>query len=199
MTTSYVCTKCDQDLPIGSFACKVNGARTLRCITCLKEDGSDICQHDLIKDLCGECSELCEHRREITTCKLCCDPIPIIVRNMVNLNLIRDKQKGIYDSATCVDEEHVLELILKAQGICYYCKCSMQYQTYADDLASLERLSNSLGHIKGNCVIACLKCNRSQVGQRPPYEAGRLVDNGALALPTKKRRRSQVEEIEIFL
>jgi len=30
---------------------------------------------------------------------------------------------------------------------------------YQDNLATVERIDNSIGHIKSNCVICCLKCN----------------------------------------
>jgi hypothetical protein len=160
------CIKCQEQFYKESFARRFNGERTSRCIKCLKEDGCDICPHNLIKLYCRNCSEFCEHERDITTCKLCCDPIPIIVKNMVHWNLQNDKKKGIYDADNCVDEDHVLELIWIAQGNCYYCKCSLQYVIKTDNLASLERLTNKLGHVKGNCVIACLKCNRAGVGEK---------------------------------
>lgn len=220
------CSKCIKSLPKESFARTFNGERTRRCIECLKEDEVEICHHNLIKTLCRDCSEFCEHERDITTCKLCRDPIPIIVRNMVHWNLQHDKKKGIYDDVNCVDEDHVLELIWIAQGSCYYCKCSMQYIHKQNDLATLERLTNSLGHVKGNCVIACWKCNRTGVGEkivRRPTKK-RAVQNETQPLtflemvkkiptsfpatqtssspveekkvPSKKRR---LEEIELFL
>lgn len=237
MSVIRTCIKCQEKFSKESFAFRSNGERTRRCIECLKSDDVPICPHDLIKELCNNCSEFCEHERDITTCKLCSDPIPITVRNMVHNNLQKDKQKGMFDVTNCVDEDHVLELIWKAQGSCYYCNCSMQYIYKQDNLASLERLTNSLGHVKGNCVISCLKCNRSGVGEKivrrpapkpvfgpkraplipaviqsktesplvqPVKKKAAAVpqlshEEGAPALPTKKRRRSQVEEIEIFL
>ena len=44
---------------------------------------------------------------------------------------------------------------------CYYPDCSvkLQFITFGKDLASIERLNNTLGHIKSNCVLACLNCN----------------------------------------
>lgn len=222
------CVKCIKSLPKESFALRVNGERTLRCIECLKEDEVEICHHNLIKTLCTDCSEFCEHERDITTCKLCCDPIPIIVRNMVRWNLQNDKQKGMYDAVNCVDEDHVLELIWIAQGSCYYCKCSLQYIHKQDNLASLERLTNSLGHVKGNCVISCLKCNRTGVGEkivrRPTkkralqvadpltfFEKVEKISTSFPAtqtssmpveekkVPTKKQKLTEEKEIELFL
>ena len=175
MSPLYTCIRCHQEFPTKSFALRFNGERTLRCIDCLRKNGVIICEHNLITSLCTNCSMFCKHKREITECRFCSNPIPIIARTMVNNNLTRDKQKGMYDAKNCVNYEHVLELIQVAQGSCYYCKCSLQYQTYADNLGSLERLTNSLGHVKGNCVIACWKCNRTHVGEK------------IVRRPTKKR------------
>lgn len=204
MSTLRTCIKCVEQFPEGFYSRKAEGQRTLRCIRCLKEDGAVICAHNQIVTFCDICSEFCEHQRDIETCKLCRDPVPIIVNNMVFLNLKNDKQKGIYDSENCVDYDHVLELIWIAQGSCYYCKCSLQYQKKQDDLATLERLTNRLGHVKGNCVIACWKCNRTHVGEpivRQPREATALdsaPQPEAVPKP-KKRRYSKVEEIDITL
>lgn len=234
-----VCSSCKQNHALNTefFAQKKDGSYTARCLTCLEENGVVICVHRTIHSYCTICAILCAHKKNITDCKLCGDPIPITARQMVNSNLARDKTKGQFNKETCVDYQHVMELIRMAQGSCYYCNCSLQYQTYGDNLASLERLTNSLGHVKGNCVISCLKCNRSGVGEKivrhpapkpvfgpkraplipavtqsktespsvqPVKKKATAVpqrsrEEGAPALPTKKRRRSQVEEIELFL
>ena len=47
-----------------------------------------------------------------------------------------------------------------------YCKVNLQYTEYQDDLASIERLDNSIGHIKSNCVLCCLKCNKSNKSEK---------------------------------
>jgi hypothetical protein len=57
-----------------------------------------------------------------------------------------------------------LELLSEEYKNCYWedCKVELQYIDYADDLATIERLDNSIGHIKSNCVLACMKCNKSR-------------------------------------
>jgi hypothetical protein len=38
----------------------------------------------------------------------------------------------------------------------------MQYtHSYDDDFATIDRVDNSIGHVKSNCVIACRQCNCS--------------------------------------
>ena len=39
---------------------------------------------------------------------------------------------------------------------------NLQYTEYRNDLATIERLDNSIGHIKSNCVLCCFKCNLSK-------------------------------------
>jgi hypothetical protein len=57
-----------------------------------------------------------------------------------------------------------LEMLSEEYTHCYWsdCKVELQYIDYADNLATVERLDNSVGHIKSNCVLACLKCNNSR-------------------------------------
>lgn len=160
------CCKCREEFPKELFVQKKNGELTLRCIACLKEDGVIICSHTLLKVNCKHCSVSCMHKKEITSCRMCSDPVPILVHKMVCNSLERDKRKDQFDADNCVDYEHVLGLIQEAEKKCHYCQCQLQYITYKDDLASLERLTNSLGHLKGNCVISCLKCNRLGVGEK---------------------------------
>ena len=45
-------------------------------------------------------------------------------------------------------------------------KSTCKYTEYQDDLASIERLDNSIGHIKSNCVLCCLKCNKSNKSEK---------------------------------
>jgi len=42
------------------------------------------------------------------------------------------------------------------------CEVELQYIENKDNLATVERLDNSIGHTKANCVLACLKCNNSK-------------------------------------
>ena len=37
---------------------------------------------------------------------------------------------------------------------------------FKDDLATIERKDNSIGHIKSNCVIACMKCNKMKLSNK---------------------------------
>ena len=46
------------------------------------------------------------------------------------------------------------------------CKIIMQYEEYRGDMATIERLDNSIGHVKSNCVLACKNCNNKNLGHK---------------------------------
>ena len=39
------------------------------------------------------------------------------------------------------------------------CNAELRIIQYQDDLATIERLDDSIGHIKSNCAICCMKFN----------------------------------------
>ena len=41
-------------------------------------------------------------------------------------------------------------------------KSTSNIQKIRNDLATIERLDNSIGHIKSNCVLCCMQCNKSR-------------------------------------
>ena len=70
---------------------------------------------------------------------------------------------NIYDADRSIDK-CFLKGLIEDYNQCYYrdCEVNLQYTEYQDDLATIERLDNSIGHIKSNCVLCCLKCNLSK-------------------------------------
>ena len=75
--------------------------------------------------------------------------------------------RNIYDADRFIDK-CFLEGLVEDYKQCYYgdCKVNLQYTEYRNDLASIERLDNSIGHIKSNCVLCCLKCNVSKKSEK---------------------------------
>lgn len=53
-----------------------------------------------------------------------------------------------------INQHEVQSLFEKQKYLCYYCWNSKTISNW-----SLDRIDCSLGHISGNCVIACVKCN----------------------------------------
>ncbi len=131
-------------------------------ITCKDCEGSQICEHGRIRNMCKDCggNQICEHGRQRSQCKDCSDPVKITIKNMIKHSKETDKKRGHYDPVNFVDYCFV-ENLLDDYTHCYYkdCECELQLIKYQDNLATIERLDNDIGHIKSNCVICCLKCN----------------------------------------
>ncbi len=170
-TNSYVCehgrrkTTCKEGNCKGSEIC-IHGRMKS---TCKEGDckGSQICIHGRIKIRCieGDCkgSQICIHRIRKSECKQCSNPIKITIKSWIHHSKQSDKKYNRLDLIDLIDTEFCQNLIEEYPN-CNYCQIELQYTTYQDNLATIERINNSLGHIKSNCVIACKKCNISKVG-----------------------------------
>ena len=144
--------------------------RTLKtCSRCRtkgkKSDEKNKCEHGRRKSRCIECdgSSICSHNKtQRNKCKLCKDPVKITIQRWVYRSRQDDKEKHRYDANNFIDY-CFLEGLVEDYPKCYWedCQVKLQYIDYQDDLATIERLDNSIGHIKSNCVLACKKCNCS--------------------------------------
>ena len=147
---------------------------------CRECKGSQICPHNKRKPRCKECvgSQICPHKRIKQTCKKCSDPVKVSIKQWIFKSRQYDKKRNIYDADRFIDK-CFLEGLIEDYKQCYYgdCEVNLQYTEYQDDLASIERLDNSIGHIKSNCVLCCLKCNvsrKSNKDRRSPSIAHEL-------------------------
>jgi hypothetical protein len=68
------------------------------------------------------------------------------------------------DIVNFIDKEFCQLLIEESGDKCCYCECDLEYINYGDSLISIERIDNSIGHIKSNVKISCLSCNLKKVG-----------------------------------
>ena len=139
-----------------------HGKYKYQCKECV---GSQICPHSKRKSRCKECegSQVCPHKRIKRTCKKCSDPIKVNIEQWIFNSRQYDKMNNIYDADRFIDR-CFLKGLIEDYKQCYYrdCEVNLQYTEYQDDLATIERLDNSIGHIKSNCVLCCLKCNLSK-------------------------------------
>lgn len=74
----------------------------------------------------------------------------------------QDVDKGLLDKDAFVTFSYVAELLHTSECRCYYCQAPvlLLYEYVREPKQwTLERLNNTLGHNKGNVVIACLQCN----------------------------------------
>ena len=127
--------------------------------------GTQVCPHNRQKSHCKECkgSQVCAHNKRKQICKKCSDPIKVNIKQWILNSRHYDKMNNIYDADRFIDKCFLKGLVEDYQQ-CYYgdCKVNFQYTEYQNDLATIERLDNSIGHIKSNCVLCCLKCNISK-------------------------------------
>lgn len=145
-----------------------HGLQKTRCRKC-EDGGGAVCMHDKIRSRCPHCDggEMCNHGKERRQCKQCSDPLKISVKTIIAGSKRKDLKYNRYDAPNFIDPGFV-ESMLKKHMRCYYKDCNEELQLveYTDNLATIERLDNSIGHVKDNCVIACLKCNRSKRSNR---------------------------------
>ena len=103
------------------------------------------------------------HNRQKYHCKKCSEPIKVNIKQWIFNRRRYDKMNNIYDADRFIDK-CFLKGLVEDYKQCYYvdCKVNLQYTEYQNDLATIERLDNSTGHIKSNCVLCCMKCNKSK-------------------------------------
>ena len=115
----------------------------------------------------GGGSQICPHSRRKDHCKKCSDPIKVNIEQWIFSSRQYDKMRNIYDANRFIDK-CFLKGLIEDYKQCYYgdCEVNLQYTEYRNDLATIERLDNSIGHIKSNCVLCCLKCNKSNKSKK---------------------------------
>ena len=155
----YQCVDCG-----GSNTC-IHKKRKSICVDC---NGVCICIHKKRKSICVDCNgfNICIHEKHKSGCKLCGDKLKITIRNMINCSKYKDKKYNRFNESEFVNYKFLENLIKESNLICYYpfCKKKLNLDKANTALASIERLDNTIGHTKSNCVIACLECNNKKVG-----------------------------------
>jgi len=92
-------------------------------------------------------------------------PVKVIIQGWISNSKQSDKNYNRFDLDNFIDK-FFLKKLIKDFPNCYHCEVKLQYFKSNDTLATIERLDNSIGHIKSNCVIACRKCNLSKAGHK---------------------------------
>lgn len=74
--------------------------------------------------------------------------------------LVKVQEQGRIEAGICnLQFNDIIELWEKQKGLCYYSKLPMVTQKCSDWQASLERLDDNAGYVKGNTVLCCLEFN----------------------------------------
>ena len=155
----YRCRECG-----GNGICEHERQRN-QCKECC---GSNICKHERQKANCKDCigSNICEHGRFKHRCKDCNNPIKVTIDTIIAGSKSSDKKHHRFNKDQFITYDYVRGLIDQSMDICCYCNNSIQYLIRDPTLATIERIDNNIGHIIGNCKIACLSCNIRRVGSK---------------------------------
>ena len=168
--TNIKCSHCKRISNISDF--EKNGKILKNCIKCrvsgIKSKNKHKCIHNRQKQQCIEClgSSICVHKKQKSSCKLCSDEIEITIQRMIDNSKQKDKKNNKYDIVNFIDKCFVKNLIEDCNDKCYYCQCDLQYMVRQQNLATIERINNNIGHIKSNVVIACFHCNCIKAGNK---------------------------------
>lgn len=131
------------------------------------------CQHNKLKTRCIPCkgSYICIHNKRKDECRNCHhNAIHLLILKLIRHSRYADKAKNHYDENNFIDYEFVNFIIQQSYDLCFYCGKELQYIDNEHNLATIERLDNSIGHTKDNCVIACRTCNLGHMGSRLDLE-----------------------------
>lgn len=139
----------------------IHGRQRSRCVEC---DGSGICEHGRERSKCVICGgvSICIHNRQRRQCKDCMNDeqkIEFIQKKMIYSSRTTDKKYDRYDADNFIDKCFIEGLFEDSEN-CHYCGVEFTYNEKIDTFVTIERLNNSIGHIKSNCVLACWDCNK---------------------------------------
>jgi hypothetical protein len=76
--------------------------------------------------------------------------------------IYQDKHHNIYDPRYTITTNKIVEHLIEAKLLCYYCReiCQVIYkEAMCRKQWTLDRIDNNYGHNDANVVIACLDCN----------------------------------------
>jgi hypothetical protein len=99
--------------------------------------------------------------------------LPVVTRAQFRLALearlpayrAQDEKAGrAWAEGDYVDGAHILEMMEAQLGRCAHCQTWLphSWDERDDDMPTIDRLDNNFAHIYGNCVLACLRCNRTR-------------------------------------
>lgn len=82
----------------------------------------------------------------------------ILVHKLSSLRTIDEKKGREFN----ISKDYVNKMIEDANKMCKWCNCECKLTHYENrDLEqwSIDRIDNNIGHIEGNIVLSCLRCN----------------------------------------
>ena len=175
--TDRTCTNCKKTKHNNLFINdKGNFLKTCnRCIEILRRSREKhrCIPHGKLKHNCVPCGGAdisCEHQHNVYNCKICTPPVEVLIRNIIGNSRSKDRKYNRYDEDNHIDKEFVQKLIDENEYLrcCYAdCQVEMQFLTHTNDLCTIERINNDVGHTKDNCCLCCLHCNIRRKSNHP--------------------------------
>ena len=90
----------------------------------------------------------------------------LTIQRFISASKVSDKKHNRLDIVNFIDTDFCKLIIEESEYKCCYCKTEVQLIEYTSNLISIERIDNSIGHIKSNVKIACFQCNCKRVGNK---------------------------------
>lgn len=144
-----------------------------KCKSRNKITNSKRCPHGKFKYQCKPCngSSFCDHTKRRHDCKICVQDnlqkvLKIIIKTFINCSYVADKKYNRLDLPNFIDTDFCKVLIEDSDYKCCYCNCDLELIHHTNNLISIERINNKIGHIKSNVKISCLYCNISKKGNK---------------------------------
>ena len=138
-----------------------------------KVTNSKKCPHNKFKYQCRECNgtSFCNHLKRRHDCKVCVQDdvekvLKIIIKTFINCSYVADKKYNRLNIQEFIDTDFCRLLIEESNYQCCYCKCDLELINHTNNLISIERINNKIGHNKNNVKICCLHCNVSKKGNK---------------------------------
>ena len=169
-----ICFLCRTERDVEQFSRFEDGKIKRNCQECLDQRNQKYnskytcpCGRPHGKFNCINCfPELdCGHGKVSYYCNIC-RPDKIFY-HMVHNSRKSDKKYDRYDDAcraNFITQDWCKGTYLVQEKRCFHCHEEMNLIPKNPLFVSIERLDNSVGHTKDNCVIACITCNKRRVG-----------------------------------
>jgi hypothetical protein len=170
--SKYTCSLCKAAKNTSSKYCEHGTLKISPCEEC----GIEYCEHGSFKHHCTRCQtikqddikskivvhddikiKLCMHDIQISSCVQCRDVLNILVRTMIINSKKIDVHNKLYDADRFIDKCFI-EMTLYESRKCHRCSCKMQFAKNTNNLCTVDRLDQSIGHVKSNCILVCKKC-----------------------------------------
>jgi ATP-dependent exoDNAse (exonuclease V) alpha subunit len=101
------------------------------------------------------------------------EPINNLINNLAGIIAKKIEGHRDYDASrgfnTNIDVAYINDMIEEQGCMCHHCQGYVKLRGYRGgdpEQFSVDRIDDTIGHVKGNVVIACWKCNRSHQNRK---------------------------------